>query len=66
MCYVHLHIMIMIVSGKENEIELNSIEVDSPLAKDNLYFYSNKLIFNLFSVHLTHLNSMLNIEANCK
>ena len=60
----------MIVGGKENKIELNSIEIASPVAKDNLYqttchFY-NKLIFNLFSVYPTHLNSMLNIEANCK
>ena len=36
-CYVHLHIMIMIVGGKENKIELNSIEIASPVAKDNLY-----------------------------
>ena len=62
--------MIMIVGGKQNKIELNSIEIASPVAKDNLYqnhmpFYNNKLIFNLFSVYLTHLNSMLN-EANCK
>ena len=36
-CYVYLHIMIMIVGGKENKIELNSIEIASPVAKDNLY-----------------------------
>ena len=36
-CYVYLHIMIMIVGGKEDKIELNSIEIASPVAKDNLY-----------------------------
>ena len=66
-CYVYLHIMIMIVGDKENKIELSSIEIASPVAKDNLYqnhmpfYFNNKLIFNLFSVYLTHLNSMLNI-----
>ena len=36
-CHVYLHIMIMIVGGKENKVELNSIEIASTVAEDNLY-----------------------------